>query len=292
MRKCMGSMHQCPSKASTRRRMVFPMSRRMFIKLASASLFTAACGAPAAPAALAANAAPVSGGPPARARRKIRAVAFDLFTLFDPRTVIRVAENVAPGRGKELCDAWRLRQFEYSWIHTAAGQYVDFRAVTEEALTYALKAQKMTLPTEARDALVGAYERLDPWPDTKKTLELFKQRGLKLAPLANYTPTMIENLLRNGGVREYFDEVISTDRAKSFKPDPRAYALGPSVLGFAREEIAFSAFGGWDAAGARWYGFPTFWVNRLGVTPEELPPGPDATGPTLEELAAWVAAAG
>jgi len=70
--------------------------------------------------------------------------------------------------------------------------------------------------------------------------------------------------------------------------DPRAYALGVSRLGLAREQIAFAAFGGWDAAGARWFGYPTFWVNRLGVPAEQLGPGPDGSGPTLAELDRFV----
>jgi 2-haloacid dehalogenase len=37
-----------------------------------------------------------------------------------------------------------------------------------------------------------------------------------------------------------------------------------------REEILFAAFGGWDAAGAKAFGFPTFWVNRMGSPLEEL----------------------
>jgi len=94
----------------------------------------------------------------------------------------------------------------------------------------------------------------------------------------------------DAGLRPLFDEIISTDRAKTFKPNPRAYALGPSVLKLRREEIAFAAFGGWDAAGAKWFGYPSFWVNRLGVTREELPPGPDAVGSTLAEVVSWVAA--
>lgn len=266
------------------------MLRRVFLQSASVSLLSAACGAASPSLPEVAGGAPTAGSRtvPSPARKRIRAIAFDLFTLFDPRSVIRVAEGVVPGRGKELCDAWRLRQFEYSWLHTAAGRYLDFRAVTEEALTYASESAQVKLTADARDTLLGAYERLDPWPDTRSALEGFKRAGLKLAPLANYTPTMIENLLRNGGVREHFDEILSTDRVKSFKPDPRAYALGPSVLGLHREEVAFSAFGGWDAAGARWYGFPTFWVNRLGLPQEELAPGPDATGPNLAALAAWI----
>ncbi|OJY23127.1 MAG: haloacid dehalogenase, type II [Myxococcales bacterium 68-20] len=228
----------------------------------------------------------------ARRREKIRAIAFDLFTLFDPTTVARVAERVLPGRAVAFCDTWRVRQFEYSWIHAAAGQYRDFRAVTEEALSYAAEVHDVVLTEEARATLLCAYEELDPWPDTRPALEAFKRAGLVLAPLANYTPTMIERLLRHGGVRDLFDHVISTDRARTFKPDPRAYALGPQVFGLARESIAFSAFGGWDAAGARWFGYPTFWVNRLGQAKEQLRPGPDATGSTLRDLAAWIERSG
>jgi len=255
------------------------MFRRRVLELGAVSILSAACGARPTD----------SAGPAVRTgKAKIRAIAFDLFTLFDPRTVARVAEGLMPGRAQALCETWRVRQFEYAWIRATAGQYRDFRAVTEDALAYAADTHGITLTGDSRATLLGAYERLDPWPDARPVLETFKHAGLRLAPLSNYTPTMIENLLRNGGVRDLFDHVISTDPARTFKPDPRAYALGPEVLGLRREEIAFSAFGGWDAAGARWFGYPTFWVNRLGQPNERLAPGPDATGATLRDLAGWV----
>jgi 2-haloacid dehalogenase len=227
---------------------------------------------------------------PARgARRPIRAICFDLFTLFDPRSVVEVAERVVPERAADLCEAWRTRQFQYSWLRASGGQYRDFRAVTLEALTYAARAQQLTLTDSQRETLVDAYSKLQPWPDTRATLEGFRHAGLRLATLANYSPRMISSLLQHSGLSALFEAQISTDAARTFKPDPRAYALGVSTLGLEREEIAFSAFGGWDAAGARWFGYPTFWVNRLSVAPEELAPGPDATGPSLTELAAFVA---
>ena len=55
---------------------------------------------------------------------------------------------------------------------------------------------------------VHRNERLDLWPDTSRMLQQFKRAGLILAPLSNYTPMMIENLLENGGVRDYFDDTV------------------------------------------------------------------------------------
>jgi 2-haloacid dehalogenase len=82
---------------------------------------------------------------------------------------------------------------------------------------------------------------------------------------------------------------VSTDLARTYKPDPRAYQLGVDALGLPREQILFAAFAGWDAAGARRFGYPTFWVNRLQAPPEELGAPPDGVGASLDGLVAFVA---
>jgi 2-haloacid dehalogenase len=228
--------------------------------------------------------------PMPRPRPKIRAICFDLFTIFDPRSLVQVAQRFAPGQATELCDAWRVRQFEYSWLRVVSNQYADFERVTAEALDYAAGARKIELSESARRTLLAACAELEPWPDTRAALEAWKRAGLRLAPLSNYTPRMLAHLLAHAGLTELFDAQLSSDAARTFKPDPRAYALGPAELGLPREQIAFTAFGGWDAAGAKWFGFPTFWLNRLGVPQEALAPGPDRTGSTLAELDEFVKA--
>lgn len=260
--------------------MVEGMSRRQFLQVISGGAIggaLGACGAPQQPS----NVAGAS-------RRPIRAICFDLFTLFDPRSVNEVAATIVGDESATFCETWRNKQFGYAFLRASAGQYADFKKVTFDSLAFAERTHKLSLAQTDRDKLVTAYSRLVPWPDTASTLQRFKDAGLKLAPLANYAPGMLSSLLEHARLDTFFDARISTDAARTFKPDPKAYALGPSVLGLPREEIAFAAFGGWDAAGAAWFGFPTFWVNRLGVQAEELGRGPDATGPTLVELAAWI----
>ena len=263
------------------------MSRRNFLQLLPfvgvPGVLSGAASTACAPSVSLATTPPRTDG----SRRKIRGICFDLFTLFDPRSVQEVAKTVVGEGANELCEAWRVRQFEYSWLRVAAKQYADFQTVTDEALVFAAKARGLTLAGDARRTLVDAYSRLTPWPDAKTSLVAWKQAGFRLAPLSNYSPSMLESLMANAGFSDLFTVQISTDAAKTFKPDPIAYALGESRLGLAREEIAFAAFGGWDAAGAKWFGFPTFWVNRLAVPQEQLV-APDGTGPTLAELGAFV----
>lgn len=217
----------------------------------------------------------------------IRAVAFDLFTLFDPRGVdARIAE-LAPDAPASFAVAWRTRIFEYSWIRAASGQYADFHQLIGDAFDYGCAHAGLHVEPTARVRLIDAYQELDPWPDSRAILERLRAEGRVLSPLANFTPSMIESLLGRAGLRGHFDTILSTDAVQTYKPDPRAYQLGPDRLGFDVSEIAFAAFGGWDAAGARWFGYPTFWVNRLATT-EEVLVSPDAMGPTLTAMADWL----
>jgi 2-haloacid dehalogenase len=53
-------------------------------------------------------------------------------------------------------------------------------------------------------------------------------------------------------------------------------------------EIVFAAFGGWDAAGAKGFGYPTVWVNRFHQPLEPLDIHPDRTVSDLSGLLEFV----
>ena len=63
--------------------------------------------------------------------------------------------------------------------------------------------------------------------------------------------------------------------------------MGVDAFGLAPGEIVFAAFAGWDTAGAKSFGYPTFWVNRQNGVEEELEVHPDAVG-GVDELANFV----
>lgn len=222
------------------------------------------------------------------AKTEIKAIAFDAFPIFDPRPIFALAETLFPGKGKELSNAWRIRQFEYQWLRALSGQYVDFWQATEEGLLFAAKQLKLEMSNEQREQLMNAYLNLKPWPDVVPALKTLKNSGVRLAFLSNMTPKMLNTNIHNSGLDEFFEHVISTDRAKTYKPDPRAYQLGVDTLKLKREEIAFAAFAGWDMTGAKWFGYPTFWVNRAGFPNEEMGVTPDGMGKNLQQLVNFV----
>jgi 2-haloacid dehalogenase len=217
-----------------------------------------------------------------------KVVAFDAFPIFDPRPVFALAEQLFPQKGGELNNLWRTRQFEYQWLRSITGHYADFRQATEDALVYATKQLKLDLTAEKRAQLIGSYERLHAWPDVSSALLALKNAGLRLAFLSNMTRGMLDANITNSGLGGIFEQVLSTDDKKLYKPDPRAYQMAIDAFGVKREEILFVAFAGWDAAGAKSFGYPTFWVNRLDLPAEELGAIPDATGAGLKDLVSFV----
>ena len=249
--------------------------RRTFLHVAGASALASCIGHPRPPAT-------------SRHASHVRAVAFDLFTIFDPRTIDRrVAEKLHGTDAAAFATTWKSRLFEDSWLRAAAGRYVAFDRLVLDALQFTARSLGVTLSPGICDELAIAFTSLDVWPDAVAVLRRLRARGVRLATLANFSPAMITALLAHAGLAGVFEHELSTDAVRTYKPDPRAYALAERAFELPRDQIVFAAFGSWDAAGAAWFGLPAFWVNRLGATGEELGPAV-STGPDLVALDAWI----
>ena len=218
----------------------------------------------------------------------IKAIAFDAFTTFDPRPIFALAEKLFPNKGAALGNTWRTRQFEYTWLRSVAQRYADFWKVTEDALIFAANMLQLDLSAEKRAQLMATYLDLKAYPDVRPALESLQQAGIRLAFLSNMTLTMLDAATKNSGLEGMFEFALSTDKVHTYKPDLRAYQMGIEAFGLQRHEILFAAFGGWDAAGAKWFGYLTFWVNRLHLPVEELDVAPDAIGDSLTDVANFV----
>ena len=221
-------------------------------------------------------------------QRRFAAVAFDYFVLFNPDSVVSTVERVAPGKGRDFVNLWRTRQFEYCWLRSITNRYVDFSAITADALIYAANTMQIPLTGPQKQQLLDAYLRLTPWPDTASALGRLRQSGVRIITLANVSPPMLRSNAEHAGLSSLFDAFVSTDANHSYKPDARAYQLGVDRLGLPKEDIVFAAFGGWDAAGAKSFGYPTVWVNRFHQAPEELGLQPDRIVTDLNGLMDFV----
>ena len=129
---------------------------------------------------------------------------------------------------------------------------------------------------------------LTPWPDTEDALRRLPQSSVRVITIANFSPAMLRANAEHAGLTTLFDALLSTDANHTYKPDPRAYQLGVDYLRLSKQDIVFAAFGGWDAAGAKSFGYQTVWVNRFNQPAEELGVRPDRTVTDLKGLLDFV----
>jgi 2-haloacid dehalogenase len=214
---------------------------------------------------------------------RFKAVAFDYFVIFNANSVVPAVEKAFPGKGAEFTRSWRAKQFEYGFLRSITARHADFFKVTEDALVYTAAAMKLELTPDKRRSLLDAHLHLEPWPDAADALRKLRASGVRIITIANFSPRMLRANAENAGIADLF-ELLSTQANGTYKPDPRAYALGMEHLKLRKEEIVFAAFGGWDAYGAKSFGYTTYWVNRFHLPMEELGIEPDGTSDNLEGL--------
>jgi 2-haloacid dehalogenase len=192
----------------------------------------------------------------------IKAFVFDAYgTLYDTQSVAAAIASTFPRYGDYITQTWRIKQLEYSWLRTLMGTYADFRTVTREALAYTLGTIGISLDERRLNELTDAYNRLQPYPDTRAALEAL--HDYRLAILSNGSPQMLEALVGNSGLGPLLEAVISIDSKRVFKPHPRAYELVEERLGLAPTEVMFVSSNGFDVSGAKHFGFPVARIARL-----------------------------
>ncbi len=206
----------------------------------------------------------------------IKALAFDAYgTLFDVYSVKQKCDELYSGKGDEISVLWRQKQLEYSFLRTLMGTYDSFLNITKDSLTYTLKHLQLEYTIENEQALIEAYKQLSHYSEVENVLEQLKNK--KLAVFSNGSRDMLEPLMQNSSLVDLFDDIISVDDIKQYKPTPASYNHALKTLGVEREEVLFVSSNCWDIVGARNFGFKTAWINRRNLPLEELDLSPHHT---------------
>ena len=187
-----------------------------------------------------------------------------------------------------LTALWRLKQIEYSFIRTLSGRYKPFLEITADGLVFAAKRLGLAMNDSQRRQLMNQYACLSPFPENLGALRALRALGIPMAVLSNGTPQMLDVAIKSAGMTGLFDHVLSVDAVRQYKTSDAAYQLGPDAFGVPAKEILFVSSNGWDAAGATWFGYTTFWINRAQLPQEELGVTPTAVGQRLTDIVEFV----
>jgi 2-haloacid dehalogenase/putative hydrolase of the HAD superfamily len=209
-----------------------------------------------------------------------RAVTFDAFgTLVHHglETIHEAAEAVArdhglPDGGRFL-DAWQSRYFAL----LQGPRFLTIAEANERSLREAAEAFGVRADLSAYlDTLFARWHAIRPYPETPAVLASL--RGIPMAVVSNADHELLLQVLRRGGVS--IPEVISSERARSYKPDAGIFREALRALGVPAGSVlhvgdSLDA----DVRGAAAVGMRTAWVNRHGGRADGV--APDHTIPDL-----------
>jgi 2-haloacid dehalogenase len=200
-------------------------------------------------------------------------VLFDLNgTLVDPSVLLEPAE--LPIAALDEANMMAM-------ITVIAGAQAEFKPLLEAALRRGLERAGRD-PEEASGALARLPE-MPAFPEVPGALAALRDGGCRLAVLSQSAVDSAETVLRNAGIREHFEHVLSAPESSAFKPEDLAYHAAVEAVG--ASEAWFVAAHWWDVAGAAYAGLKTAWVSRTDLAYPTAMPAPDVRGADLQAIA-------
>jgi 2-haloacid dehalogenase len=179
---------------------------------------------------------------------------------------------------------WFAQVLQSALVVTVIDRYVDFGTIGAAALDMTANRRGVSLSTTDRAAILDGMLTLPPHPEVPNSLARLRAAGTRLATLTNSTARVAEAQLTNAGLIDYFDQVVSIDAVRQFKPATGAYRMAARELGVPATDLRLVAAHDWDVAGAMCAGWAAAFVARQGMVLGPLGERPDIVGRDLRDV--------
>ena len=191
----------------------------------------------------------------------IKAIIFDAYgTLFDVNSAAEKCKNKIGDKWEPFSNYWRTIQLEYTWLRSLMKRHKDFWKVTEDSLDKSMEVFKIDF--SIRNELLDLYRVLSTFSEVNDVLKKLKEKKYKLAILSNGTPSLLDELVSSNNLENIFDDVLSVEEVKTYKPHPNVYNIPIKKYQINKNNVAYLSANTWDVAASGNYGFNAVWVNR------------------------------
>ncbi len=219
-------------------------------------------------------------------------IAFDVYgTLVNPLAIAEQLKSLVGKVAEPFAELWRTKQLEYSFRRGLMRAYQPFSICTEQALLYAEKVKGVVLSGESRIHLMQQYKQLPPFPDVAPGLTSLKRDGYRLAAFSNGEADVVRAVLDHANLLPLFDDIVSADEIKTFKPDPAIYTHAARRFGQSVNNLWLVSSNPFDIIGAKIAGLRTAWIRRdprtvfdpWGIEPDLLLSGLDQLASSMSK---------
>lgn len=217
-------------------------------------------------------------------------LAFDVYgTLVDTAGVAEALGPLAGERAAAFARRWRAVQLEYSFRRALMRDYRDFAVCIAQAFDAVCLEYGLAPGHAQREALLALYRSLPAFPDAVPALRRLaasQGRVVRRYAFSNGRLDDVQSLLGHAGLAGALEGVVSLEPARTYKPDPAAYAWFCRQAATAGTQPWLISANPFDVLGALACGWQAAWIRRSRdavFDPWGVPPS--ATFSDLGELA-------
>lgn len=212
-----------------------------------------------------------------------RVIVFDLMgTLLDLQALDPYFERFFDNAA--IRKEWFTQTLQLAMAAVLTNAYEDFEVQADTGLEMTARHYRVSMLGEEKNLILNMLRKLRPFPEVKQSLQRLRDAGLRLAILTNSTEQATEAQLSYAGLRDHFEQVISADEIRCFKPAPEVYHLAARRLNVEPGQMRLVAAHDWDVTGALRAGCAAAFVARPGQVLNPFGPQPDVRGADLGEV--------
>jgi 2-haloacid dehalogenase len=221
--------------------------------------------------------------------RRPRVILFDVNETLLDMSPVKLVVNSAFGN-KAAFTIWFGLLLQHSLVATVTDSYFAFGTIADAALDMtASKLEAKPLTMAEKHDITSLMSKLPPHPDVPAGLRQLRAAGYRLIAFTNSPPATLAEQLRHAELTDYFEQQLSVDAVRRYKPHPDTYLYAAQQAGVAPADAMLVAAHSWDIAGALHAGLTAGFIARPSQGLYPLAPPPSCQAPTLSELAEQLA---
>lgn len=187
-----------------------------------------------------------------------------------------------------VLEEWFGLLLRQAMVATIIERYRPFDVLARGALGMLAGKYDVVLGENSKQTIIKAMTQLPPHPDVFPALSRLQDAGYRMATLTNNPHEMLVNQLGNAGLDQFFNEQLSVEDVRQFKPAAEVYHFAAARLGVPISKMMMVAAHDWDVLGAMRAGAKGAFVARPSAMWEDAAEKADVTGSDLNVIARWL----
>lgn len=210
-------------------------------------------------------------------------ILFDVYdTILSMDDIERRVNSILDS--KRAYTLWFELLMQYICLDNCTGRFHSFRDIAEATLQMtAGTLDKKTGPEQVK-AVLRLMEYLPVKEGVPDVLSGLRDEHYRLAALTNASSGIVRERMQKSGLISYFEEVLSAEHIKVYKPAKKAYHWAVQKFELTPAEILFVSSHSWDIAGAQNAGMQTAFIPKRKESLYALLPPADITCNSLSDL--------